>query len=319
MMKKILLLFGMMVLLTTSAQADVEINETNFPDDAFRSVIVNMPEGKDGILTDEEIAGIDFLPFSEKSNDILNLKGIEYFTGLKYLLLYPCCATELDLTANTALEIVHIELSILEKLTVTGLTSLRYFICQRTQLAEIDVSTCTALEYFYCNDSHLSSLDLSNNTRLKEVECRDNQLTSLILPQSDELTSVVCYDNHIAGEQMDALVASLPVVTSGKFDVFAGVDEAYAEQFAGENMPQYEFNVCTTDQVEVAKSKNWTVYGIYDGEELHEYAGSQPTAIRNPRQSETTSDCYTVDGRRVCSRDKQKGLYIQNGKKVVVK
>lgn len=165
----------------------------------------------------------------------------------------------------------------------------------------------------------MTALDLSNNSKLKEVECRDNQLTSLILPQSDELTSVVCYDNHIAGEQMDALVASLPVVTSGKFDVFAGVDEAYAEQFAGENMPQYEFNVCTTDQVEVAKSKNWTVYGIYDGEELHEYAGSQPTAIRNPRQSETTSDCYTVDGRRVCSRDKQKGIYIQNGKKVVVK
>ncbi len=58
---------------------------------------------------------------------------------------------------------------------------------------------------------------------------------------------------------------------------------------------------------------------IDNGKEWHEYSGSQPTVIRNPRQSETTSDCYTVDGRRVCSQDKQKGIYIQNGKKVIIK
>ena len=318
-MKENLLKLCMVVLYllqTTSAQADVEINETNFPDEAFRSVIANMPEGKDGVLTGEEISKITYLSVK---GDVTNVKGIEYLTGLTMLDCNYCYVTELDLSANTALEIIRIELVSLETINVSGLTSLRYFICQKSFLSELDMSSCTGLECFCCNECRLTSLDLSNNTRLKEVECRDNQLSSLILPQSDELTSVVCYDNHIAGEQMDALVASLPVVTSGKFHVFSGVDETYAEQFAGEDIPQFEFNVCTTSQVEVAKSKNWTVYGIYDGKEWHEYSGSQPTVIRNPRQSETTSDCYTVDGRRVCSQDKQKGIYIQNGKKVIIK
>ena len=319
-MKKILLLFGMMALLATTAQADVEINEENFPDEAFRSVIASMPEGMDGILTDEEIAGIEELVVLWGTpNEVFSLKGIEFFTNLKVFDFAYRFIKELDLSANKKLEFIRLDLGLLEKLNISGLTSLKSLICLRGLITELDVKTCTALEYFCCDNTHLTSLDLSNNTKLKEVECRDNQLTSLILPQSDELTSVICYDNHIAGEQMDALVASLPVVTSGKFHVFAGLNEELAKQEADLGIPQYEFNVCTTSQVEVAKSKNWTVYGINDGKEWHEYSGSETTAIRNPRQNETISDCYTVDGRRLDGQPTNKGIYIQNGKKVVIK
>ena len=319
-MKKILLLFGMMALLATTAQADVEINETNFPDDAFRSVIASMPEGNDGILTDEEIAGIEELvPLWGSPIEVFSLKGIEFFTNLKVFDLAYRFIKELDLSANKKLEFIRVDLGLLEKLNISGLTSLKSLICLRGLITELDVKTCTALEYFCCDNTHLTSLDLSNNTKLKEVECRDNQLTSLILPQSNELTSVICYDNHIAGEQMDALVASLPVVTSGKFHVFGGLNEELAKQEADLGIPQYEFNVCTTSQVEVAKSKNWTVYGINDGNEWHEYSGCQPTAIQDPRQNETISDCYTVDGRRLDGQPTNEGIYIQNGKKVVVK
>ena len=319
-MKKILLLFGMMALLATTAQADVEINETNFPDEAFRSVIASMPEGNDGILTDEEIAGIEELVALWGSPiEVFSLKGIEFFTNLKVFDLAYRFIKELDLSANKKLEFIRVDLGLLEKLNISGLTSLKSLICLRGLITELDVKTCTALEYFCCDNTHLTSLDLSNNTKLKEVECRDNQLTSLILPQSNELTSVICYDNHIAGEQMDALVASLPVVTSGKFHVFGGLNEELAKQEADWGIPQYEFNVCTTSQVEVAKSKNWTVYGINDGKEWHEYSGSETTAIQDPRQNETISDCYTVDGRRLDGQPTSKGIYIQDGKKVVVK
>ena len=43
------------LLLATAVQASVEINEETFPDETFRSLIASLPEGKDGILTDEEI------------------------------------------------------------------------------------------------------------------------------------------------------------------------------------------------------------------------------------------------------------------------
>jgi hypothetical protein len=85
------------------------------------------------------------------------------------------------------------------------------------------------------------------------------------------------------------------------------------------DIPQFEFNVGTTSQVEVAKSKNWTVYGIYDGKEWHEYAGSETTAIRNQTRQDSSAERYSLDGHRISSQDKHKGLYIQNGKKIVMK
>ena len=337
-MKKILLMFGMIVFWATTAQADVEINEENFPDDAFRSVIASMPEGMDGILTDEEIAGIEELVVLWGTpNEVFSLKGIEFFTNLKVFDFAYRFIKELDLSANKKLEFIRLDLGLLEKLNISGLTSLKSLICLRGLLTELDVSTCTSLEYFCCkNNSRLTSLDLSNNTRLKvvhcssnqltsldltnninlkELDCSYNQLTSIILPQSEMLSKVECYANHLSGESMDQLLASLPTVAKGELYPYIEVADD------DEEGPQTEFNVCTTSQVEVAKSKNWTVYGIYHvlGEYWEEYSGSETTAIQNPRQNETTSDCYTIDGRRLDSQPTNKGIYIQNGKKVVIK
>ena len=87
---------------------------------------------------------------------------------------------------------------------------------------------------------------------------------------------------------------------------------------ADKNEPQYEFNICTTSQVEAAKNKNWTVYGIYHftSEYWQEYAGSETTAIRNLMRQDSSAKRYSLDGRRISSQDKHKGLYIQDGKKV---
>ena len=43
---------------TVKAAGDVEINETNFPDEHFREILLDRPYGKDGVLTEDEIAGI---------------------------------------------------------------------------------------------------------------------------------------------------------------------------------------------------------------------------------------------------------------------
>ena len=51
-------LMAMAMLMPSGAWADVEINETNFPDANFRAVLIALPEGKDGVFTDEEIAGL---------------------------------------------------------------------------------------------------------------------------------------------------------------------------------------------------------------------------------------------------------------------
>ena len=325
------------LLLTTAVQASVVINEETFPDEDFRSVIANMPEGKDGVLTDEEINSITNLTISSSQPKPTNLKGIEYLKDLKVLDCWYCfLLTELDLSANTALEFVRMEFVLLESLNVSGLSSLRHLLCHNSFLSKLDVSTCSSLQYLsvldgclieldlsnninlkevYLWNNQLSTLDLSNNINLEKIDCSYNQLTSLILPQSETLKDVKCCANHLYGESMDQLVASLPTVSKGDFYPYIEIADADDEG------PQTEFNVCTTSQVEAAKSKNWTVYGRYHiGSGLwDEYAGSEPTSIRPAIQGNTASDCYSLDGRHLNNRPTRKGIYIQNGKKVVIK
>ena len=77
------MLVGMAILAVPAAMhAQVEINETNFPDGAFRSLLKSLPEGTDGMLTGEEIAGLKRLYVLDTDHAIRSLQGIEYLTEL---------------------------------------------------------------------------------------------------------------------------------------------------------------------------------------------------------------------------------------------
>ena len=80
------------------------IDETKFPDDNFRNYLLEQDYGKDGVLTDEEIRNITVMDVSEK--DIKSLKGIEYFTALDSLDCSVNELTTLDVSKNTALNVL---------------------------------------------------------------------------------------------------------------------------------------------------------------------------------------------------------------------
>ena len=61
------------LLSVTIARADVEINETNFPDEYFRNWVLSQEYGKDGVLTESEIAGVKSI--SVNGMDICSLRG----------------------------------------------------------------------------------------------------------------------------------------------------------------------------------------------------------------------------------------------------
>ena len=325
------------LLLATAVQASVVINEETFPDEAFRSLIASQPEGKDGMLTDEELAGLKQLKVSDYDHKIQSFQGLEYLSELEELFIDQVYNMKvLDLSNNPKLEYVQIQLCGFMSLNLSGLSALKFLVCQGTLFQELDMSTCTALQYLrsVCGlltkvnlsnnnnlkevdlwDNKLTTLDLSNNINLEKVDCSYNQLTSLILPRTETLTDVKCFANHLSGESMDQVIALLPTVAKGDFYPYIEIANVVDEG------PRTEFNVCTTSQVEAAKSKNWTVYGIYHVTSglWDEYAGSEPTSIRPAIQGSTASDCYSLDGRRINWQDRHKGIYIQNGKKVVVK
>jgi Leucine-rich repeat (LRR) protein len=185
-------------------------------------------------------------------------------------------------------------------------TALTELVCYVNELTSLDVSKNTALKYLCCHGNHLTSLDVSKNTALKYLDCYGNQLTSLDVSKNTALQLLGCFGNQIKGEQMQALVNSLPTVTEGDFWVI-------------DTKSSYEQNVCTKDQVAIAKGKGWTVYD-YNGGSRQEYAGSVVTAIRSIEVSaEENGLWYTLDGKRLSGKPTQKGIYIHNGKKVVIK
>lgn len=182
-MKKFLLLLVAMVA-SLSAWADVEINETNFPDANFRNWLLAQDYGEDGVITDEEyigeILGITYMEVG--GMEIADLTGIAYFTALDFLE------------------------------------------CYENQLTTLDVSHNTALSYLDCSGNQLTSLNVSNNPNLARIFCTENNLTTLNVGSCTALSSIDISCNSISGEAMDNLIASLPTCPEGEEGYFFVAD-----------------------------------------------------------------------------------------------
>ena len=107
--------------------AGVAIDNTNFPDANFRTIVEDFDTNNDSNLSDTEIAAVKKINCFRKR--ITNLKGIEYFTSLDNLWCAENKLTALDVSKNTALT----ELS-----------------CDNNQLTSLDVSN-TDMKYLYCS------------------------------------------------------------------------------------------------------------------------------------------------------------------------
>ena len=82
--------------------AGVAINNTNFPDANFRTVVKEYDTDKDENLSRAEIEAVKEIKCYYK--DIRSLTGIEYFTALQTLECYSNLLTSLDISGNTALK-----------------------------------------------------------------------------------------------------------------------------------------------------------------------------------------------------------------------
>ena len=221
-----ILLYAFVSLMNTEVMADVEINETTFPDENFRNWVLANSFGRDGVLTDAEIASVTKLNIG--SRRIQSLKGIEYFTetswldvggnGITEIDLSPfpkmahlnvgwCKIKNLDLSKNTALTYLDCRGNGLTAIDLSKNTALKTLLCFSNQLAELDVSQNTLLTEIECQNNLLTELDLSKNMVLEKLECMENQLTALDVSQHTALSYLWCYDNQLASLDMSGCTA----------------------------------------------------------------------------------------------------------------
>lgn len=192
----------------------VAVNAENFPDENFRTYVLNNIAGNDGSLSAAEIAAVESMDVS--GSGIADLKGIEYFTSLTELDCSGNSLTSLDVSPCTALQKLDCMDNQLTSLVLGSKPDLYILQCAYNQLSCLDLSQCPALTGMTCSDNPLTDLDVSQcaaleglefwetaitrldvsrNTALTFLSCPGNQLESLVL--SPSLTHLECYQNQL--------------------------------------------------------------------------------------------------------------------------
>ena len=196
---------------------DLAIDETNFPDENFRSFVsAQYDADHNGALSDAERNAVQVIDCQSKN--IQSLRGVEFFpaltelrcsnnqltglelsqnTALRRLYCYGNQLTSLDVSQNTLLEYLHCYDNQLTGLELRQNTALKNLQCFKNPLKSLDVSQNTALVLLHCFKNQLTSLDLSHNTALKNLWCYENQLTSLDLSPNTALEYLDCHGNQL--------------------------------------------------------------------------------------------------------------------------
>ena len=174
---------------------EIEINETNFPDETFRDYVKDFDKDGNHVLSPQEIAEVTEINVYNKS--ISDLTGIKYFTELETLMCYSNRLTSLDVSGCTELKGLICYNNQLAELDVSENAALVELNCLNNDLTSLDVSDCTALTYLDCSDNRLTSLDVSKNTELGWLNCSENQLRSLDVSKNTALGSLYCSGNRL--------------------------------------------------------------------------------------------------------------------------
>jgi len=203
-MKKITFIFSLLLFFVTAVFANIEINETNFPDENFRAIL-HQDYGNNGIITDAVIANTTFM-FLSRGN-ISDLTGIEFFTNLETLYCHYNRLTSLNISGLTKLKVLYCNNNNLTSLDVSSLTNLEQLSCHlNPELALLNVSGLTKLKQLSCHmNRSLTSLNVSGLTSLQVLLCHENQLTSLNVSNLPNLKELHCWDNHLTSLNLSGL------------------------------------------------------------------------------------------------------------------
>ena len=157
--------------------------KASFPDDSFRKIVnekIWKSEVEDkAIMTETMAAEIAAYEGDLVINncDIVNLKGIEYFTGID----------KLDCSYNQ-----------IQILDLSKLSNLKEVMADYNDVLEVNIPENSKLEMFSCSVNALKELDISNASNLKRLMCRDNQLEVIKFPVNSKLTYLDCSNNRIS-------------------------------------------------------------------------------------------------------------------------
>ena len=207
--------------LCSSVYGEVVIDNTSFPDEAFRKYVRNFDVDSDGVLSDAELAAVNTIsaggyagisnvdsqgnayaysrPVYESRYKINSLNGIENFTGLQILDCSFNNLEELDLSSFPELVYLNCADNNLTSLDISHNPKLKVLWCCMNSISSLNTRNNPELKALYCWTNELSELDVSNNTQLEVLFCSGNRLTALDTSKNVKLWSLSCSKNKLRG------------------------------------------------------------------------------------------------------------------------
>ncbi len=197
------------VFMSFSAYAadDIAIDETNFPDESFRSYISeNYDTDKNGALSAEEIENAEELFIEDSVYDEddkvttpqLDLTGINYLKNLKTINICSRNVINADISGIEALNYIGFSAGNVSGLVLGDMSSLEGCDIYNSDLTEISLIDCPNLVQCYFDDNpDLTKIEVKNAENLRMLGCRNDALESLKVENCAGLISVDCSNNKL--------------------------------------------------------------------------------------------------------------------------
>lgn len=156
---------------------------TSIPDEYFEQELIDLGVDSDetlnGLVLTEDIINVETLNLID--SNISDLSGLQEFSSLKTLIIINASELEsIDLTSNT--ELIHLEMDLtnITSLDVTQNTALVYLSLEQNSLTSIDVSQNILLEELILGNHTLdiipansyTNIDITQNTLLRHFSCQ---------------------------------------------------------------------------------------------------------------------------------------------------
>ncbi|MBR4760246.1 MAG: leucine-rich repeat protein [Lachnospiraceae bacterium] len=180
-----------------AAPASVKINEKNFPDPIFRSVIAESDYDRDGNGTlDAKEIGLTINIHCEGMG-IESLQGVEYFTDLQGLWCKDNKIKTLDISKNKDLRGLWCSGNLLTSLDLSPNPELLWVYCYDCKLTSLNVADNPKMAFIECNTNPLKTLDVSHNPELEHLTCGTCELKTLDVSKNPKLAHLDAFQNHL--------------------------------------------------------------------------------------------------------------------------
>lgn len=186
--------------------APYDIDEKNFPDQAFRTYIARIADAdNDGKITRDEAKNVSEI---DVPSDVVSLKGIELFPNVDTVDAVQCPnLSEVDLSHNGNISTLNFDTdSHLESLDVSALEKLVSLNIEGSSVESLDVSKNSDLAELYADSSDLSELTLGDNSNLTALTAKGAKLASLDISGTPNLDQLEVDDDvAVTGEEKTGL------------------------------------------------------------------------------------------------------------------